>query len=277
MGASSRPESLAGRPLANLQRQKYAGVIYPINPGREEVAGLPCYPSIAALPQTPDVALIIAPSQHVLPALEACAGRAVPAAIVISSGFAEIGAQGAKQQQRMGELAASSGMALLGPNSIGLLNFVDFIPLSFTSSEDMDHRKTGRIAIVSQSGGLMGSLANRAYDAQVGLSYGVATGNEAALTAVEVLDWLADEGSSDAFILIVEQIRDGPRFMDLCRRLLELGKPLVAYKIGRTETGGAAARSHTGALAGSYQALKGVFRQLGVIEGHDLGDVIDLA
>jgi len=241
------------------------------------VAGLPCYPSIAALPETPDVALIVAPNQHVLAALEACATRGVRSAIVISSGFAEIDARGATQQQRMAEIAHESGMVLLGPNTIGVLNFVDFVPLSFTSSEDMDLRKTGRIAIVSQSGGLMGSISNRAYGAGVPMSYGVATGNEADLTVVEVLEWLADEGSSDAFILIVEQIREGPRFMDLGRRLLELGKPLIAYKIGRSRAGAAAARSHTGALAGSYEALQGVFRQLGVIEAPDLDDAVDLA
>jgi acyl-CoA synthetase (NDP forming) len=268
---------LAGRPLANLQRQRYAGAIYPINPQRDEVAGVRCWPSVAALPETPDLALIVAPSRHVMPALEACADRRVRAAIVISSGFGEIDAEGAAAQRRMAELADASGMVLCGPNSIGILNFVDFIPLSFTSSEDMDRRTTGRVAIVSQSGGLMGSLSNRSCDAGVGTSYGVATGNEAALTAVEVLEWLAEEGSSDAFILVVEQVRDGPRFMAVCQRLLELGKPLVAYKIGRTETGGAAARSHTGALAGSYRALQAVFRRYGVIEAADLDDVIDLA
>ncbi len=175
---------MAGRPLANLQRQRYSGAIYPINPQREEVAGLPCYPSIAALPETPDVALIVAPNQHVLAALEACATRGVRSAIVISSGFAEIDARGATQQQRMAEIAHESGMVLLGPNTIGVLNFVDFVPLSFTSSEDMDLRKTGRIAIVSQSGGLMGSISNRAYGAGVPMSYGVATGNESDLTVV---------------------------------------------------------------------------------------------
>ncbi|HLY64192.1 MAG TPA: acetate--CoA ligase family protein, partial [Chloroflexota bacterium] len=277
VGASSRPESLAGRPLANLQRQQFGGPIYPINPQREEIAGLRAYPNLETLPETPDLALITAPLQHVLPALEDCAQRGVRAAIVISSGFGEVSAEGAAQQRRMADLAASGGMVLCGPNSIGILNFVDFIPLSFSSSEDMDQRKTGRVAVVSQSGGLMGSVSNRAYDAGVGVSYGVATGNEADLTAVEVLEWMAEEGSSDAFILIVEQIRDGQRFMALCRRLLEVGKPLVAHFIGRTQAGGAAARSHTGALAGSYEALQAVFRQLGVIEATDLDDLVNLA
>ena len=277
VGASSRPESLAGRPLANLQRQRFAGPLYPINPQREEIAGLRSWPSVAALPETPDLAIVIAPGQHALPALETCAERGVRAAIVISAGFGEIDDAGVAQQRRMTELAAGNGMVLCGPNSIGCLNFVDFIPLSFTSSEDMDQRKTGRVAIVSQSGGLMGSLANRAYDAGVGVSFGVATGNEADLTVTQALEWLAEEGSSDAFILIVEQIRDGARFLALGRKLLELGKPLVACKIGRTGAGGAAARSHTGALAGSYAALQGVFRQLSIVEARDLEDVVDLA
>jgi acyl-CoA synthetase (NDP forming) len=277
VGASSRAETLAGRPLANLQRQKFAGPIYPVNPGRDEVGGLRCYPDLPSLPETPDLALIVAPNQHVLPALEACVARRIRAAIVISSGFAEVGGEGLRQQQRMRDLARASGMVLCGPNSIGLLNFVDSIPLSFTSSEDMDRRKPGRVALVSQSGGLMTSISNRAFDAGLGLTYGVATGNEADLTATEALEWLAEEGSSGAFMLIIEEIRDGPRFMALGQRLLELGKPIVAYKIGRTDTGGAAARSHTGALAGSYEALQGVFRQLGIIEALDLDDLVDLA
>jgi acyl-CoA synthetase (NDP forming) len=277
IGASSRPDSLAGRPLAHLQRQRFPGPIYPINPQRTEIAGLPCYPSVEAVPQAPELALIVLPGAHVLPALEGCARLGVRAAVVISSGFAEVDGDGASKQKKMGELAAATDMVICGPNSIGILNFVDNIPLTFAPNSDIGRRQPGRAAFVSQSGGLMASLGNRLFDAAVGLNYAIATGNEADLTLVEALEYLAEEPSTDTLIAIIEEIRDGPRFLALCRRLLHLGKPLIAHKIGRSEVGSAAVRSHTGALAGSYRALQAVFRQFGVIEAPDLDDIIDLA
>jgi ribosomal protein L18 len=123
----------------------------------------------------------------------------------------------------------------------------------------------------------MVSLANRFFDAGVGIRYAVATGNEADLTVVDALEYLADEGACDALVLLVEEVRDGSRFVALGQRLLQLGRPLVAYKLGRTAEGGAAARSHTGALAGSYPTFRAVCRQLGVLETTEIDDVIDLA
>ena len=192
LGASSRPASLPGRPLANLQLVGYAGAIYPVNPQRTEIAGLPCYASLDALPETPELALIVLPQAHVLPALERCAAAGVRAAIVISAGFAEAGPEGVRAQQRMRDLAQASGMILCGPNSLGILNYVDRIPLSFTTASDMLRLPAGRVGLVSQSGGLMTTLANRACDAGVGVSYAVATGNEADLTATDVLEFLAE-------------------------------------------------------------------------------------
>ncbi len=277
LGASSRPTSVAGRPLANLQQVGYAGAIYPINPQRDEIAGLRSYPNLDALPEVPELALVVLPQAHVLPAVERCAAAGVRAAIMISAGFAEAGPEGVRAQQRMGELARASGMVLCGPNSLGLLNYVDRVPLSFTTASDMLRGPAGRIGFVSQSGGLMTTIANRAWDAGIGVSRAVATGNEADLTAAEVLEHLADDPATDACVLLLEAVRDGPRFLAVCDRLLARGKPLVAYKIGRGAAGSAAAASHTGALAGSYAALQAVFRQRGVIEAQDIEDLFDLA
>jgi acyl-CoA synthetase (NDP forming) len=277
VGASGRPNSVAAQPLANLRARGFSRPIYPVNPQQADIAGLACYPSLEALPQVPDLVLVVTPAHHVLPALEEAARLGVRAAVVISSGFAEAGAEGAAQQLRMGEIARAHGMIVCGPNSIGVLNYVDRIPISFTSSEDMDRHPAGRVALVSQSGGLMVSLANRFFDAGVGVSYAVATGNEADLTVIDALEYLAEQGSSDSLVLLVEEIREGPRFVALARRLLDLGKPLIAYKLGRTEPGSVAARSHTGALAGSYPVFRAVCRQLGVLEATELDDVLDLA
>src|SRR5436305_7787338 len=198
LGASSRPTSVAGRPLANLQQVGYAGAIYPINPQREEVAGLRAYPSLDALPETPELALLVLPQAAVLPAVECCAAAGVRAAIVISAGFAEAGPEGVHAQQRLGEIAGTSGMIVCGPNSLGLLNYVDRIPLSFTTASDMLRGPAGRIGFVSQSGGLMTTIANRAYDAGIGVSRAVATGTEADPTVAEVLEELADDPATGA-------------------------------------------------------------------------------
>src|SRR5262245_61700413 len=146
VGASSRPGTVASLPLANLQRQQYEGAIYPVNPSRDEIGGLRCYPSVEALPEAPDVALIVAPTPGVLPAMEGCARRGVRAAIVISAGFAEAGPEGIEAQARMAALARESGMVLCGPNSIGVLNFVERIPLSFTPALGGSDWTPGRIA-----------------------------------------------------------------------------------------------------------------------------------
>ena len=277
LGASSRPDSLAGRPLENLQQRGFAGPIYPVNPSRHEVAGITCYPNLNALPEPPEAAVIVLPTPHVLPAIRECAEAGVKAIVVISAGFAEIDGAGAALQQQMSDLANLHGMVILGPNSIGLLNFVDRIPLTFTSSSDMERGYAGRVGLVSHSGGLMSSLANRMFDAGLGLSFGIATGNEADLTAAEVLEFFAEDPHTNAVLLVLESVKDGPRFGAACQALLQAGKPVIAYKIGRTAKGGAATRSHTGALAGSYRAVQAVFRYHGVFEAADLDDLMELA
>ena len=277
VGASSRLNAVAARPLTNLQEMEYGGAIYPINPHNSEIAGIPCYPNLEELPEVPELALLVLPAKHVLSTLESCARRQVRAAIVISAGFAERDPEGAQAQARMRELAQESGMVICGPNSLGVLNFVDRIPLTFGSVVDMKHFPGGRVGLVSQSGGVLVGLANRAFDAGVNISYAVATGNEADLELSETVEYLAENPGTDVVVAIVEAIRDGPRFLSLCDRLLELGKPLIVYKVGRSEKGKAAARSHTGALAGSYPVLQAVLHQRGVIEAEEIDDLFALA
>jgi len=277
VGASSRPHTVASRPLTNLQQVGYSGDIYLINPNSPEIAGVRCYPNLDELPGVPDVALVVLPSKHVMPTLESCARLGVKAAVVVSAGFAETGREGAEAQARMRELSREHGLVICGPNSLGVINFVDRIPLTFGSVTDMNHAPGGRVGLVSQSGGLLVGLANRAFDAGVNISYGVATGNEADLDLTEALHYLAEDPHTDVLVAVIESIRNGPRFFSLCDRLMELKKPLIAYKIARSELGSAAALSHTGALAGSYETLQAVFRQKGVIEAGDIDELFALA
>lgn len=277
VGASSRPNTVASRPLTNLQQIGYDGAIYLVNPNRTKIGEIRCYPNLDELPKVPEAVLLVVSSKHVMPMLENCSKLGVKAAIVVSAGFAETGQEGAHAQIRMKELSADTGLIICGPNSLGVINFVDKIPLTFGSVTDMEDAPGGRVGLVSQSGGLLVGLANRAFDAGVNISYGVATGNEADLDLTEALHYLAEKTCSDVLVAVVESIRNGPRFLSLCDRLLELNKPLIVYKIARSETGNAAALSHTGALAGSYEALQSIFQQKGVIEARDLDDLFILA
>ena len=132
-------------------------------------------------------------------------------------------------------------MVICGPNSLGVLNFVDRIPMTFGSVADMKDWPGGRVSLVSQSGGVLVGLANRAFDAGVNINYAVATGNEADLKLGETIEYLAEDPATDVIVVIIEAIRNGPRFLSVCDRLLELGKPLIAYKLARSEKGKAAA------------------------------------
>ncbi|MGH9103953.1 MAG: CoA-binding protein, partial [Acidimicrobiales bacterium] len=196
-------------PLRNLQAQGFRGAIYPVNPRHEIVGGLRCYPGLSELPEAPDVALVLVRAELVADAVGDCARAGVRAAIVFAGGFAEAGEQGVLAQRRLGEVASQAGLVCCGPNTLGVLNFVDQVPLTFARADEVGVGRAGNIALVSQSGGVMTALAARAADLGIGLTYGVATGNEADLTAVEVLRWLAEDPRSDALVAVLEEVRDG--------------------------------------------------------------------
>ncbi|MCS5734549.1 acetate--CoA ligase family protein [Herbiconiux daphne] len=274
VGASSTLTALAGKPVAFLRDSGVDVAVYPVNPSRDEIGGYTAYPDPSALPEAPDVGLVLVPAQAVVAAVEALAKRGAKAAVVISSGFGEGDrAEGAAAQARMGEIAREHGMLLLGPNTLGVHDYVRGLPLSFVWYGRKASDPAGTVAVVSQSGSGMTSLSDRLLDAGLPLGYGIATGNEADVTVVDVLEHLAEDDRVKVIAAVFEEVRDGTRFIAVLRRLRELGKPLVALKVGRTESGSAMVKSHTGALAGSYPTLKALLRQYGVIEVTDLDQI----
>ena len=274
VGASSNLTSLAGKPVRFLRDSGADVAVYPVNPGREEIGGYRTYPDPSALPEAPDVGLVVVPAPAVLPAVEALARRGARSAIVVSSGFAEAGGEaGASAQRRLREIALDHGMLLLGPNTLGIHDYVRGLPLSFVWYGRRAASPDGSVAVISQSGSGMTSLCDRLLADGLPLGVGVATGNEADVTLVDVLEYLAEDEKIKVVAALIEEVRDGPRFLAACRRLRELGKPLVAMKVGRTSSGTAVVKSHTGALAGSYPALRALLRQQGVLEVADLDDI----
>jgi len=274
IGASADPSKTAGRPVSYLLKHGFAGKIYPVNPKVADIGGLTCYPDIASLPDVPDVGIVLLGAERAHIAVRQLSERGAAAAIVLASGYTETGADGAARQRQLMEAAGS--MRLLGPNTIGLVNLTDNIVLSASGALAMDHFPLGAIGLVSQSGGILGALLSRAAARGVGLSKLVSTSNEADLELADFIEFLADDSATRVIALYIEAIRNPARFRQAVLRARRAGKPVVAFKIGRSEAGAKAAVSHTGALAGSDRMYDALFRQLGVIRARTFDDLLDI-
>jgi acyl-CoA synthetase (NDP forming) len=274
IGASTDPKKTAGRPIAYLKKHHYAGLIYPVNPRVQEIDGLKCYPDIASLPQTPDVAIILLGTDRTLDAVKELAARGTPAAIVLTSGFAEHGQAGLDKQEML--IKAAGTMRILGPNTIGMVNITDTIPLSASSALEMDEFPKGSVSVVSQSGGILGAFLSRAVSRGLGLSKLISTSNEADLGLADFIDYLVDDASTRVIALYIESIRQPERFRAAAKRAQAAGKPIVAFKVGKSQAGIQAAISHTGALAGSDKMYDALFAQTGVIRAQQFADFLDI-
>ncbi len=274
IGASADPAKTAGRPINYLQAHGFKGQIWPVNPRAATIAGLTCYASVQQLPQAPDVGLVLLGPDRAVTAVGELARRGTSAAIVLAGGFGETGEVGAARQTALKQAAGS--MRLLGPNTIGLVNLVDGIMLSATAALELSTLPIGRISIVSQSGGIVGALLSRAADRGVGLARLVSTGNEADIDVAEVMEVLCDDPATDVIAAYLEGLRNPARFRRVAERARACGKPIVAYKVGRSSAGARAAISHTGALAGADRLYDALFQQTGVIRAKTFSDFIDL-
>ncbi|MCY1339633.1 Protein lysine acetyltransferase Pat [compost metagenome] len=274
IGASADPSKTAGRPVSYLRKHGFSGAIYPVNPKVESIDGLRCYPDIASLPEVPDVGIVLLGAERAHLAVRDLAARGAGAAIVLASGYTETGAEGARRQAELIEAAGS--MRLLGPNTIGLVNLTDNIPLSASGALEMDQFPAGSIGVVSQSGGILGALLSRAAARGIGLSKLVSTSNEVDLDLADFIDYLADDEATRVIALYVESVRNPEAFRRAALKAARAGKPVVAFKIGRSESGARAAVSHTGALAGADRMYDALFEQVGVIRAQTFSDLLDM-
>ncbi|SFN56368.1 acetate--CoA ligase family protein [Variovorax sp. OV329] len=274
IGASADPAKTAGRPVSYLLKHQFAGAIYPVNPKVAEIGGLQCYPDVASLPETPDVGIVLLGAERAHLAVRDLAARGTAAAIVLASGYTETGEQGARRQQQL--IEAAGAMRILGPNTIGLVNLSDNIVLSASGALEMDHFPQGAIGVVSQSGGILGSLLSRAAARGIGLSKLISTSNEVDLELSDFIDALVDDDATRVIALYVEAVRHPEKFRAAALRAARAGKPIVAFKIGRSEAGAQAAVSHTGALAGADRMYDALFRQTGVFRAQSFSDLLDI-
>jgi len=265
IGASGDATKNTSRPQRFLRKHGFTGAVYPINPGRDEIFGERAYPDLRAVTAPVDHAFIMVPAQSVPEAIAQCCEKRVPVVTIFSDGFAETGAAGRKQQDELLKLARASGVRLLGPNCIGLLDIHSHLVLSVNAVLEQAQVTPGATAIVSQSGSMMGSLMSRGLGRGTGFSKLVSVGNESDLAVGEITDLLVDDADTRVILLFMETIRDAERLARAARRAFDAGKPVVVFKLGRSEVGVELASSHTGAMTGSDDTADAFFRANGML------------
>jgi acyl-CoA synthetase (NDP forming) len=279
IGASNDAGRIGGMPLDLLRHFGYMGAVYPVNPKYEEVFGFRCFADVESLPGTPDLAVLAIPAADVTAMLRRCHAKGIPAAIVYAAGFAEAGGSGEALQREFEAFVAESGMVVAGPNCMGFANLNLQAHTAFASvfRSCAPQDQPGRVSVLTQSGNVCSAVFALIRRLGVPVSHFINTGNEATLEFAQYLEFLAQDETTDCVIGYVEQLRDGPRFIDAALDMAERNKMLVIYKAGETDKGSEAVRSHTSALAGDLAVYKASFDQLNVIRGNDFAQMADLA
>jgi acyl-CoA synthetase (NDP forming) len=277
LGASSDPTRISGRPLAYMKAQGFQGALYPINPNRAEVQGLKAYPSIADLPETPDVAIVAIAAEIAENSITELAARGVKAAVMFTAGFAEMDEAGEAAQHRMVAAARKHGMRILGPNCLGVFDSRTAYYATFSSSFDSGWPVPGRIGIASQSGAYGTHLYTLARNRGIGASLCIMTGNEADVTVGECIGWLAESPDVDVIAVYAEGIREAPGLIAAFEAARAAKKPIVMQKVGRSELGGKAAKSHTASIAGDDAVTEAVMAEFGVVRARNSEEMLDIA
>ncbi len=277
IGASSDITRIGGRALRHLKEVGFAGDIFPVNPGRDEVQGLKAYRSVDDIPGPVECAVLALPTEAVQGALEACARKGVRAAVIFSAGFAEMGEAGIALQQTMVETAKAADMRLLGPNCLGLYNLHAKTFLSFSGVFDDVKGTAGRLGLVSQSGGYAGEVVKSAQEMGLGFGVWITTGNEADVGLGEAMHYMALSDDVDVVVGYIEGVRDPAALYEALSLAHERRKPVVVLKVGRTEQGAKAAASHTASLAGSDGVYQALFDRYGVYRARTTEEMLDVA
>lgn len=283
LGASPDLHRIRGRLLHQLRENGFPGRILPINPSYQEIDGLPCYKSIAAVGTPVDLALVAIPAAGVAPALEECAQAGVKNALIISSGFAEEGGAAGDMQADLVEVTQRTGIRACGPNCEGYFNALGKVATTFSPTVEIKEDASSvlvsdrRIGVIAQSGGIGFALFNRGKAAGIGFSYVISTGNEADLTMADFLDYMVQDPNTHAVMLFCEAVRNGPSFVAALAKARDLRKPVIAIKVGRSSAGSRASASHTASLSGSYTAYHAIFERYGVIEAEDADEAVAIA
>jgi acetyltransferase len=275
IGASDDPAK-GGHDLVMNLKLALGTRFYPVNPRHAQIENLPCFASVADLPETPDLAIIFLPPTAAEQTLLACADKGITSVMIQSAGFAEVGPAGRDLQERLVAIARSRGLRLWGPNCLGLLDGVAGKAFTFMTTERWQGvMKPGNVSLIVQSGALAGGFLMQVLgEGYFGLSKACSLGNRCDINECDILEYLADDPHTEVVAMYLESLADPPRFR---RAVAELNRPVVLLKGGLSAQGARAAMSHTGSLAGNAAIAEGFFRQLKIHRAHDFVELMDLA
>lgn len=272
IGASQDPQKLSHGILKNMTLYGYTGGIYPVNPKADQILGLPAYANIADVPDPLDLAVVVLPAPMTPSVLQACGERGIKAVIIISGGFKEVGGSGIALENECRQIAKSHQMRLIGPNCVGTMDLYTGLNTTFIEGTPAK----GSIGFVSQSGAVCGGVVDLVANKGIGFSHFASLGNEMDVNETDVIAFFAEHPQVKVIAAYVEAIENGEKFIRVVSEVSRK-KPVVLLKAGRTDAGAKAVSSHTGSLAGSYEAYQAAFKQAGVIEVEDLVSLFDVA
>jgi acetate---CoA ligase (ADP-forming) len=275
VGQSDDASKAAGRPLKFLRRIGYAGRVYPINPRRETVLGERAWPALAALPESPDHAYIVTSTQAAVAAVEECGALGVKVATVLADGFAEVGAEGIARETRLRETCARTGIRIVGPSSLGVVDLRTRVMLTANAAFDEKDFPLGRVFAASHSGSMIGALMSRGKARGTGFAGFVSVGNEVDLSLGEICAATLDDPDIDGYMLFLETMRHADSLRRFAHSAAERGKPIIAYKLGRSATARELAVSHTGALAGEDDVADQFLKSCGIARVDTLEGLIE--
>lgn len=264
VGISDDAAKTNGRPLRFLRAAGYTGTIYNVNPTRAEVQGEPAYPSLAALPEVPEHAFILTNSQLALDAVEECGRLGIHVATILAGGFSESGPEGAAREQQLRDIAKRTGVRVLGPSSLGVVNLREKLVLTANAAFAEPELPVGGIFCASHSGSMLGALTSRGRSKGVGFSGLISVGSETDLCIGEICESTLDDPNITGYMLFLESLSHADALRRFALGAAQRGKPVVAYKLGRSEAAAELAVSHTGALAGEDAVAETFFRDSGI-------------
>ena len=276
IGASANAQGWSGGAIPVLRRLGYDGKIFPVNPKYDRLNDMRCYPSVSAIPDPVDVALMFVPQKALPDILEQCGRKGVRGAVILASGFSETGAEGQKLEQILAEIANRHQIAVCGPNCLGLANLNSGF-MGLTAATFPQDMSAGATALISQSGQLLMVMLSRAHDQGVHMRYLVSTGNELNVEAADYAGWALRDPAIKSVCMALEGLKRPERFLDLARQARDMEKPLIVLKLGRSRRAARTALAHTGKMAGAFRTYEAVFRQNNVVSVDDPLELADVA
>ncbi len=275
IGASDNPGKLGSHVMRSLTEGKYPGKIFPVNPGRNEIMGIKTYPSLLQIPESVDLAIIVLPAESVPKTVVECGEKGVRGIVLITAGFSEIeDKRGEALQREITELASSSGIKIIGPNTFGIVNL--HLPLNASFTPEFSRVDKGGISLVSQSGGMSHLIAFLSLQNKVGLSKIIGLGNRCNVDFSETVEYLIRDSQTKVIALYLEGIDQPRKLMEAAERG-NGEKPILAYKVGRSPTSDRASQFHTGSLAGKHEVYEGAFKQAGILTVGSSEELLDAA